>query len=181
MLRPPISLSCQPPQLPDGVTLNLNIINEFDLVTRADAPYILSLVNLYRSIYSDKAPLVQPQEEANPPVQEQSTSAAPARDVGVGQGGDGGKGGSWALPSPYYHHVGERIMLRLRIREEGGGGGVQGGVGEEALEMRAVKVGGEDFGKLLFCRIAVHRRLCYAERVELIIGGKFNGRDGWES
>lgn len=81
--------------------------------------------------------------------------------------------GSGALPNPDYHHVGEQLVLLRRIHGED--------EGEGQLELRVVKVRDEDFGKLLFCRIAVHRRVCYAERVGLIIEGQFNGRNGWES
>jgi hypothetical protein len=153
-------------------------------VTRADNPYILSLVNLYRSMYPDALPLIKMQD-ANPHLQKGSTSNVPdsqlnpvlVQDTDVNQGRNEVEE-IWSLPSPDYHHVGERLLLLRRILTKDIGDNRDG---EGQLELRAVKIGDEYFRKLLFCRIAVHRRVCYAERVGLIIRGHFNGKNGWES
>ncbi len=65
------------------------VVNETDVVTRADHHYMLSLVNLYRSI-DGLAPLV----ETEP------------------QSGTDGPGRHWPVPPPLLHHVGNIVVLK---------------------------------------------------------------------
>jgi hypothetical protein len=157
-----------------GEGLLLNIINEFDLVTRTDSPYILSLVNLYRSIYQ-----LPPMQDAK--LHKRSiTKDVQSTLAQHPSGNQDMEGLIWAVPSPLYYHVGKLLMLRVQIRK-GDSSSANCESMEEALEMRAVKVRAEDFEKLLFCRITVHSRVCYGERVKLVAEGHFNGMNGWAS
>ena len=131
--------------IPPFAGVCLNIINEFDLVTRADKPYILSLVNLIRLIYNQ-----------DPPSSEDTDSTSNETN--------------WPLPPSMYRHVGPKVVFLMRLPDQGG-----------SLQLRAVEMSTPQFEKLLFCRIPVHRRLCYAQRVELLAGGRFNGANGWDS
>ncbi|OJJ33423.1 hypothetical protein ASPWEDRAFT_174830 [Aspergillus wentii DTO 134E9] len=117
-------------------TICLNIINEFDLVTRADKPYMLSILNLVRSIYNQD-PLSDTDECPSP------TEAS-------------SKGTFWPTPRAMYHHVGEKIVFLMRLQDK-----------SEDLQLRAVNVSTAQFEKLLFCRVSVHRRACYEQRVKL--------------
>jgi hypothetical protein len=153
----------------------LNVINEYDLVPRIDGPYVRSLVDLYRSIY--KLPPIQeagPQmfgtnAEAQTPPAEVRSSQAVAKEEEVGK--------HWSVPNPEYWHIGERVVLRRSIIT--GHASEDNGDPKEELALSALSVAAEEFAKLLFCRLTVHRRVQYQERVELIAEGRFNGRHGW--
>lgn len=185
-LDPSISFSCitfgSPPALRPQLTpqycsagdgsLMLNVINEYDLVPRIDGPYVRSLVDLYRSIY--KLPPIQeagPQvfgtsAEAQTPPAEVRSSQAVAEEEEVGK--------HWSVPNPEYWHIGERVVLRRSITTRHASDDPK-----EELALSALSVAAEEFAKLLFCRLTVHRRVQYQERVELIAEGRFNGRHGW--
>lgn len=49
----------------------------------------------------------------------------------------------------------------------------------DQLELKTVEVPRETFEQLLVCRLAVHRRMSYAERILKLEKGLFNGSDGW--
>jgi hypothetical protein len=149
----------------------LNFINEYDLVARVDIPYMLSLVNLYRSIYH-----LPPIEEAD----SEKGSKSNAQENYIHQTGAGQDVNKeyWTLPEPYYHHIGERVVLRLSISGGENDEGSEEGR-EEQLMLSAFQVHAEDFAKLLFCRVPVHAREYYGERVGLITKGRFNGRNYW--
>lgn len=159
-----------------GATLCLNIINEFDVVSRADKPYILSLVELSRAMLrtaphpptpnTNETPLetgrgITSKDDMDPlsPISTQPTGLEKklintATNV-------------WNLPEPSYHHVGPRIVFVMRLHE-----------GEMGL--RAVQVPSTEFQTLLFCRTAVHGKARYGERVEMLESGRFDGRAGWD-
>lgn len=142
-----------PLSIPSFAGVCLNIINEFDLVTRADKPYILSLVNLIRLIHNEDPLSSEYTDDTEPSLTTDSTS------------GDN----SWPLPPSMYHHIGPKVVFLMRLPDQGG-----------SLQLRAVEVSTPQFEKLLFCRIPVHRRPCYAQRVELLADGRFNGANGWD-
>ena len=95
-------------------------------------------------------------------------NAEEAANIHVGNT-DGGIGGSWALPKAFYHHVGKRVVLQLRIL--GTKNNEDAEDLQDTLRLRAVVVSDEDHEKLLFCRVAVHSRLCYGERIKKLIEG----------
>ncbi|KAI8717523.1 Lipase-3 domain-containing protein [Fusarium sp. LHS14.1] len=159
-----------------GATLCLNIINEFDVVSRADKPYILSLVELSRAVLrtvplppvpstnetpseTDRGITVKDEIDSLSPVSTQSTGLEKklintATNV-------------WNPPEPSYHHVGPRIVFVMRLHEG-------------TMSLRAVQVPPTEFQTLLFCRTAVHGKARYGERVEMLESGRFNGRAGWD-
>ena len=71
--------------------LAVSVVYETDVVTRADHQYMLSLVNLYRSV-DGLAPIAgaEPQPRA----------------------GADGPGRHWPLPPPLLHHVGNIVVLK---------------------------------------------------------------------
>ncbi|KAH6952683.1 Alpha/Beta hydrolase protein [Fusarium avenaceum] len=155
---------------PSEKTICVNIINEFDVVTRADKPYILSLVDIVRSTL-DLPPKNQVSESATD--EETIYAALKATDTNESrlsyqfEGLDIDQSKFWRLPQSLYHHVGPRVVLLMRLVE-----------GE--MSLKAVEVTPFEFQKLLFCRVAVHGKRIYAERVEKLQQGRFNGRLGWE-
>ncbi|KAM0561293.1 hypothetical protein ACHAPJ_003172, partial [Fusarium lateritium] len=161
---------------PSGTTLCLNIINEFDVVTRADKPYILSLVDLARinlnlppkTAFSDDESdeeIVSAALEATQEEESKMTSKATRK---LEENLHTEDPNFWHLPKLSYHHVGSNVVLLMRLVE-----------GE--MKLRAVEVTPTEFRKLLFCRIAVHGKSRYGERVEALEQGRFNGRISWES
>jgi hypothetical protein len=146
----------------------LSVVNEYDLVPRADGPYVRSLVDLYRSIYN------------LPPIQDDAALQLPRFSFDAEPGPRGRLGGQaalWALPKPVYGHVGKLVVLKVQLAESSVGSG-DGGE-EDELVLRAVAVGPERFAQLLFCNVSVHRKVCYEERVGMLLEGRFNGRERW--
>ncbi len=138
------------PRRPLG--LCLNIINEFDVVSRADRPYILCLVNLIRSLYGQPAILddgVEFTRDMDPPGSRASQQAAGPENV-------------WPVPPPMYHHVGSRVLLLTRL-DDGG-----------RICLKACEVTEEAFQQLLFCRVEVHRRACYSDRIRRLEEGELS-------
>jgi hypothetical protein len=138
----------------------LNFINEFDPVTRADGSYKGSLVNLIHSMYNQQ-PLLAMLETSSTTVDSLITDDS---NYFV-------KGRDWPVPPSVFSHVGPRIVLLLRAESR---------LKESSLRLHAFEVPRADFDRLLFCRVAVHRRVCYGERVDLIAKGEFNGRTSWD-
>ncbi|RSL65182.1 hypothetical protein CEP54_004390 [Fusarium duplospermum] len=135
-----------------GATLCLNIINEFDFVSRADKPYILSLAEFSRAVVPPIRQPSTPSAKENPidtdrwvAVKDEvdSLSSMSSLSTGLKSGFDNQVTNVWNLPEPFYHHVGPRIVFVMRLHE-----------GEMGL--RAVQVPPAEFQNLLFCRTAVH-------------------------
>ncbi|KAF4472687.1 alpha beta-hydrolase [Fusarium albosuccineum] len=161
---------------PGGPTLCLNIINEFDVVSRADKPYILSLVDLVRAKVdlppeaSGSATSENTIRAPNKAKLEHELESFPSIDTFLSDSDESfvlRNSDFWGLPRPFYHHVGSRVILMMRL-DEG------------KLGLRVVEVPLSEFRKLLFCRIAVHFKARYGERVEMLESGRFNHQDGWE-
>ncbi|KAH7154874.1 Alpha/Beta hydrolase protein [Dactylonectria estremocensis] len=159
----------------DKATVALSIINEFDLVSRADRPYIMTLANLIRSIYG-KSPL--PIHEEMPSIASDTLDNSPVhpswpKNTVTTDAPDNPnkrsrpvEGTAWPVPRLFYHHVGSRIVLLMRLESDD-------------IRLRAVEVPSSEFEKLLFCRIAVHSGRRYSERVQLLKDGLFNHHTGW--
>jgi hypothetical protein len=157
--------------------LLLNIINEYDLVSRVDRPYIWTLVDLYRSIY--KLPPIQD-------LNSQTTGDAPrvesltdndSTHKGEAWGNRDGK--YWIVPKPEYHHIGKRVVLKIGIIPGQWTDHERSNEPKGQLSLSASCISAEEFAKLLFCRLTVHSRACYQERVALIRESRFNGKSGW--
>jgi hypothetical protein len=117
----------------------INIVNEFDFITRADSAYFRSLIQLYQ------------------PVDDTPTTTM------------------WALPSQGLQHVGTIVVLRTEVpRFEDG----DDGEGNTGLSLSAWKVTSESLAELIFCRLSVHGRVAYQERIVRIENGAFNEKNG---
>ncbi|RAL11932.1 alpha/beta-hydrolase [Aspergillus homomorphus CBS 101889] len=128
--------------------LCMNLINEFDLVTRADKSYILSLLDLIRA-------------------SDDQTSVASNTEDSRKQGSGSISGSSedfWPLPRSLYCHVGPRIILFMRLESSH----------EQFLQLHAAQVSREEFDRLLFCRLSVHMRKYYAQTVGQLTVGRAN-------
>ncbi|KAK9860254.1 hypothetical protein MYU51_010681 [Penicillium brevicompactum] len=123
----------------------INIINEFDLVTRIDEPYVLCLVNLARLAYN-RPPLAQTLEVE--PTGSSTSNASLCREQS-------------AMPQSLYHHVGLRVIFSIRLDEA-----------TQTLCLRAFEVSREVLEGLIFCRLNVHRRTCYEERIQALVEGR---------
>ncbi|KAL4969278.1 Alpha/Beta hydrolase protein [Aspergillus stella-maris] len=74
-----------------------------------------------------------------------------------------GKQPKWPIPASCYSHIGLRIVCLMRPDET-----------LPTLRLYTVEVQRNDFEQLLFCRISVHRRACYAQRVQSLVERKSN-------
>ncbi|KAF4997176.1 hypothetical protein FGRMN_4071 [Fusarium graminum] len=165
-LTSPINLSLYHPS---ERTLCVNLINEFDVVTRADKPYILSLVDIARAMLNLPPKSAVPEPATNERIvdaaleatkDEESKLSHKLKELNITAPK------TWHLPQPLYHHVGPRVVLLMRLVES-------------EMNLKAVEVTPSEFQKLLFCRVAVHSRKRYEERITALNKGTFNGRKGW--
>ena len=166
--RPRLETYVLGPQLAKRRGLVLSMMNEYDLVPRTDGGYIRSLVDLYRSIYN------------LPPIQEDTSSQhheapleLPRFDFKKHAVVEKSKEMLWPLPEPVYSHIGKIVIFKTELVEG------EGMDDEDHLVLNTVAVMPEHFAKLLWCNVAVHKRVRYAERVGLLGEGKFNGRERW--
>ncbi|KAK4200875.1 Alpha/Beta hydrolase protein [Triangularia verruculosa] len=129
----------------DGVGLLLSIVNEYDMISRADGPYLRSLIDLYRSRYG------------LPSVSGSATTRGHS---------------AWPLPLPVFQPLGDIIILKLHLvdipsfrkRDSSSQASTL-----MAPTLKAVKVSPEEFARLLFCDISTHRRRSYMERVDMLV------------
>lgn len=161
----------------------LAVVNEFDLVPRADQAYVRSLIDLYRSIYSlqpmmndaiqlkntdclDQVDKTETSEYTLPPLFFGDTDS----DTLQGEG-DEMQENYWKLPMPDFHLIGEILLLRKQV--------INGDRPQKCL--RATSILHEHFEKLLYCGLETHSRRFYGERIDLILQGRFNNQLGWEN
>ncbi|KAM0499708.1 hypothetical protein ACHAP8_005315 [Fusarium lateritium] len=154
---------------PDGRSLCLNIVNEFDVVTRADKPYILSLVEVARTMLNQPSKALLPEPETNNEIIDASLKATQYKEAKISspkneESHDENKK-IWHFSQPLYNHIGSSVALLLPSEDE--------------MKLKAVEVTPVEFQKLLFCRVAVHGKRIYDKRVELLEKGRFNNRSGW--
>lgn len=130
---------------PNPGELWLNIINEYDLIARADRPYILSLVDLLRSVYG------------RPPLQE--------RNDAIKSSQSGRASNNWDLQFEYRHY-GHIIIFQVS-EENSNPHGESVPTGDD-LSLSAWKVPWDDFSQLLFTRAEVHGRIYYERHICMI-------------
>ncbi|KAG7407445.1 hypothetical protein ACKAV7_012454 [Fusarium commune] len=152
-------------------TLCVNVINEFDVVTRADKPYILSLVDVARAMLDLPPKATISELETSEGIVSAALEAT--RDEKRRLSDDSEdfpvkESNFWRFPQPLYHHVGPRIILLTRFVDN-------------QMSLRAVETSSSEFQKLLFCRVAVHGKRLYEERVGALEQGRFNNRSAWKS
>jgi hypothetical protein len=121
----------------------INIMNEYDFITRADGEYFRSLIPLYQQV-----------------------DGMPTTEI-------------WELPSPELQHVGAIIVLRTEITPFEDGDGEGDWQGNTDPSVSAWKLTQEDLAKVMFCRLSVHGRVAYQDRIAQIEKGAFNGHNGW--
>ena len=161
---PTVSFSVNLHQASPSKGLCLNIINEFDPVARADKAYILTVVNFIRDIYG--RPSIS-NESSDFESLASSTESIPSLHKGFSRSELDKK--TWPISPAVFCHVGPRIVLRKRLEPQG------------ITWIQAVEVSQAEFEKLIFWGVPVHKRARYAERVESLASGHFNGASGWES
>ena len=155
----------------------LALVNEFDVVARADLAYVRSLVDLYRSFYK------------LPPVPDKETGDSSASLTLTDSGDSYVRKGIWKLPLVNFFHIGPLVVLKgekvLPSRSEVKGSGATQppaldkqeqdapktiyGRRNKILKLEAFDVTAEDFATLVFRRKFVHNRAIY-------IDGNGNGR-----
>ena len=169
------------PSLGRSRGVNLAFVNEFDMVSRVDHSYFRSLIDLYRSVYGlepvmdeeiarreDKpwTPNTEDTQYVLPPLDFQHTDQK-AADNSIGNR-------PWPLPNAEYHIFGDLVLLRkeqdTRVKPEE----------RSSKELRALSIRAQDFEKLLYCGIKTHSRTYYSDRMESVLQGMFNYKDGWE-
>ncbi|KAF5544946.1 alpha beta-hydrolase [Fusarium phyllophilum] len=155
---------------PSSGTVCVNVINEFDVVTRADKPYILSLVNVARAMLDLPPKAAISEHETSEGIinaalettrDEKRRLSYDSEDFPVKESN------FWRFPQPFFHHVGPRVILLTRFVDN-------------QMSLKAVEITSSEFQKLLFCRVAVHGKRFYEERIGALEQGRFNNRSTWE-
>ncbi|CVL04497.1 uncharacterized protein FMAN_12640 [Fusarium mangiferae] len=157
-------------QLSSG-TLCVNVINEFDVVTRADKPYILSLVDVARAMLDLPPKAAISEHETSKEIV--SAALETTKDENRRLSDDSEdfplkEPKFWRFPQPFYHHVGPRVVLLTRFVDN-------------YMSLKAVEISSSEFQKLLFCRVAVHGKRFYDERIDALEQGRFNNRSAWKA
>jgi hypothetical protein len=150
----------------------LAIANEYDAVVRADRSYLLSLIELYQSAgeSSLSATTSMASITSDSTVDTKSdTFSAQSKTPGINR-----EKTMWQLPPPEYHHIGEIVLLKVSVPELSGTGEFP------ALSLTAMKVHPMVLSSLVFCDTAVHSRVHYTKRAQMILDGKFNNGSGWQ-
>lgn len=139
-----------------NVGLMLAIVNENDMVTRSDGPYIRSVVDLYRSRYMLPAGADDLVNEKNREHRKTGHGSLALQET-------------WRLPAPAFYLVGDIIVLGEPAVIDGEPPSIPAkAVTTAKKSLLALNVTTETFGTFLFCDIEVHRRRAYLERLELI-------------
>ncbi|KAF5613119.1 alpha beta-hydrolase [Fusarium subglutinans] len=155
---------------PSSGTTCVNVINEFDVVTRADKPYILSLVDVARAMLDLLPKAAISEHETSEGIV--SAALGSTRDDKRRLSDDSvdfpvKESNFWRFPQPFYHHVGPRLILLTRYVDN-------------QMSLKAVEISSSEFQKLLFCRVTVHGKRFYEERIGALEHGLFNNRSAWK-
>ncbi|KAK3387878.1 hypothetical protein B0H63DRAFT_471070 [Podospora didyma] len=155
-----------------NVGLLMAFVNEYDMISRSDKAYLRSIVDLYRSKYGlppVASPLLDHQKlaETGGSLSHIGTTGPSISSIAVHAGLKAG--GVWPLPPPVFHLLGDIIVLRIcfdspEMKEDS-----DDAVSPEPL-LKTDKVSPDEFCKLLFCDISVHRRTAYLERLNMLVG-----------
>lgn len=149
----------------------LAIVNEYDVVPRADAAYIRSLVDLYRSRYG-LAPITDeafptPTPEGNQTFDASSLKSNDSKTLYASMR-SATSNLEWPVPVPEYGIIGEIVVLKMTLESaakgSNGAGDVKRKLGLDlaaAPVLGALKVRPEVLARCLFCDVAVHRRAHY--------------------
>ncbi|KAF9638048.1 hypothetical protein BFW01_g8945 [Lasiodiplodia theobromae] len=132
--------------IPESGELWLNIVNEYDVIGRADKAYILSLVDLLRSVYG-KLPL-------------ENTSGISLDSQ------NSGTLNYWTLRESDYRHYGDMIILQ--VSQEWPSLSGESVLTNDGLSVSTWKVSWADYSQLVFTRVRVHARTFYERNVGMI-------------
>ena len=132
-----------------GRLLWINLINEYDVVTRLDKGYGIRLLDLFRSAQLGRIEETPPR---NPRV--------------------------WRLAEPDLAHVGEKILLVTRLssnnlihQHDEDPTGTSDHVDHSSprrIDLRAMSVSLGELSQLVFCRTSVHKLAVYRSNIEQI-------------
>ncbi|KAH7168109.1 Alpha/Beta hydrolase protein [Fusarium sp. MPI-SDFR-AT-0072] len=129
------------------------VVNEHDLVPRADPGYIASIISLYRSAYG------LPLSEFN-------------NSTFTNAQGDRKQIAIWELPPPDFYVVGNVIILRAKLdlnvlQSRPSHSSTDTNTPPQKLDI--IQMSQKEFGKLLFFEISVHKRKIYFNRLEKLV------------
>uniref|UniRef100_A0A4E9DU58 Fungal lipase-type domain-containing protein n=1 Tax=Gibberella zeae TaxID=5518 RepID=A0A4E9DU58_GIBZA len=127
----------------------LSFVNEGDFVTLASAPYVQSMINLFRhtrglKMIGDPAGC---EAQAQAVVQEQGPSWS--NDTRVRE---------WKLPEPKFYQIGKIVVLTSSL------------VNRTLLSPGCLELKYCDFARLLFCDIEMHKGREYGARIGALAG-----------
>ena len=77
----------------------------------------------------------------------------------------------WQLPGPEFRHLGPVVVLKI----------IPSADDSEEDIVAALQVTSEELSRLLFCRLSVHHRETYLDRIQHLEKGCFNGQSEWPS
>ncbi|KAI0874390.1 Alpha/Beta hydrolase protein [Hypoxylon argillaceum] len=123
----------------------LNIVNEYDLVPRLDRGYLRSLIRLFNS----EALIFNGEESYT--TKDDSTRR-------------------WPLPASDLKHVGPIVVLRTELPDLRLDNIKPSDV---STRVTAWSVTSEDISSLVFCKLQVHKRKYYREKIDQLVSGNF--------
>ncbi|KAJ8130837.1 hypothetical protein O1611_g2788 [Lasiodiplodia mahajangana] len=118
----------------------LNIVNEYDMVSRLDKEYVRSLIQLFNS------------EAPNTKEDPYTTDEDPGR--------------TWPLPPPELQHIGSIVALKTELPNLPLNGMKPY---EVNTRVTAWSVAPESISDLIFCKLQVHKRKYYREKIEQLV------------
>lgn len=127
------------------------------MVTRLDNEYFRSMISLYN------LPSIPEAELASDTDDNDKKEIAPT---------------VLQCPRPALQHLGELVVLRVEAPKFGPS---PDSTPQMSSRLSAWKVPPSALSDLLFCRLTVHRREAYRQRIEDLGNGLFNGQNGWKS
>ncbi|KAK5988537.1 hypothetical protein PT974_10020 [Cladobotryum mycophilum] len=140
-------------------------VNEYDMVPRADQPYIRSLVDLYRSRHGLPC-LHMP---SDPDVQQSSEHDVAKCNVVGDETMERKK--HWPLPAAAYQLVGDIIILQQRLDTALLSDASSDTATITPMPLKLHKISTDAFANLLFCDVGAHKRRVYLQRMELMATG----------
>lgn len=144
--------------------IHVAIMNEHDLVTRADRAYLRSLVDMYRASYSlspvphDRSTAADTRQDSDLKQDKISIAQSTAAET------------HFPMPKPLLWPFGTRVLLKMELVKQNEG---------ERKELKAFKLSQDAYSRLIFTKIAMHKRMAYGDRMEDILRGKLNGNESW--
>jgi len=203
-----ISDKLEHPNLSHNRGLILAIVNEHDMVSRVDGTYMRSLVDLYRSIHGLPPILNISKEEINESFTatedtkvESSIESRARLEADLNKDfplptlstasttssfSSSHTNSEWLTPKADYLTIGKVVLLQVSLcRTENliadGDTEVGATTKDETpkTSLAAFIFSPEQLSKMLFCSIAVHKRVIYTQRIDLLLQGKFNGKASW--